>query len=115
MPFSEKTLEEFTCALASASPTPGGGGAAALSGALAAVLGNMVGNLTVGKSKYASVEPQIVLLNRQAEALRKEFLALIDEDAEAFEPLARAYSIPKDAPGRAKIMQTALARAVEPR
>lgn len=114
MPFSEKTLEEFTRALSSSSPTPGGGGASALAGALAAALGNMVGSLTVGKPKYASVEPQIILLNRQAEALRREFLARIDEDAEAFEPLAQAYAIPKDAPRRAEIMEVALARAVEP-
>ena len=114
MPFSEKTLEEFARALASASPTPGGGGASALAGALAAALGNMVGSLTVGKAKYALVEPQILLLNQQAEELRTELLALIDEDAEAFEPLARAYAIPKDSPGRAEIMEAALARAAEP-
>ena len=114
MSFSEKTLEEFTSALASASPAPGGGGASALAGALAAALGNMVGSLTVGKPRYAPAEPRLLLLNRQAEALRNEFLALIGEDAEAFEPLARAYAIPKNAPGRAKIMEAALARAAEP-
>lgn len=110
----EKNVDRFLETLASSAPTPGGGGAAALCGALGIALGNMVGSLTLGKKKYADVQEDITALNSRAEALRADFVALIDADAEAFAPLSRAYSIPKDAPGRDEIMESALLRAAEP-
>lgn len=110
----EKNIDKFLDELASSAPTPGGGGAAALCGALGIALGNMVGSLTLGKKKYADVQEDITALNSRAEALRADFAALIDADAEAFAPLSRAYSIPKDAPGRDEIMESALLRAAEP-
>ena len=110
----ERDVGKFLAALASAAPAPGGGGAAALCGALAIALGNMVGNLTLGKKKYAGVQDDITALNARAESLRLDFLALIDADAAAFEPLSRAYGIPKDDPGRAEIMEAALLRAAQP-
>lgn len=110
----EKNVDKFLEALASSAPTPGGGGAAALCGALAIALGNMVGSLTLGKKKYADVQDDILALNAKAEALRLNFVALVDADAEAFAPLAKAYSIPKDAPERAEVMEAALKRAAEP-
>ena len=110
----EKNVDKFLEVLASSSPTPGGGGAAALCGALAIALGNMVGNLTLGKKKYADVQDDIAALNQRAEALRLNFVALIDADAEAFAPLSRAYGIPKDDPTRAEVMEAALKRAAEP-
>ncbi len=110
----EKNVDRFLERLASSAPTPGGGGAAALCGALGIALGNMVGSLTLGKKKYADVQEDITALNSRAEALRADFVALIDADAEAFAPLSRAYSIPKDATGRDEIMESALLRAAEP-
>lgn len=110
----EKNVDKFLETLASSAPTPGGGGAAALCGALAIALGNMVGNLTLGKKKYADVQEDIAALNSRAEALRADFVALIDADAAAFAPLSRAYGIPKDDPARAEIMEAALKRAAEP-
>ena len=110
----EKNVDKFLETLASSAPTPGGGGAAALCGALAIALGNMVGSLTLGKKKYADVQEDILALNARAETLRADFVALIDADAEAFAPLAKAYSIPKDAPERAEVMEAALKRAAEP-
>lgn len=107
-------MQNFLAALASKAPTPGGGGAAALCGAVGIALGNMVGNLTLGKKKYAEVQEDIAALNAKAEALREEFLALIDADAEAFEPLSKAYGIPKDDPTRGEVMEAALMRAAEP-
>ena len=109
----EKNIDKFLEALASSAPTPGGGGAAALCGALAIALGNMVGNLTLGKKKYADVQEDIAELNANAEALRAGFVALVDADAEAFAPLSRAYSIPKDDPARDEIMEPALLKAAE--
>ncbi|MFR6023859.1 MAG: cyclodeaminase/cyclohydrolase family protein [Oscillospiraceae bacterium] len=110
----EKNIDRFLEALASSAPTPGGGGAAALCGALGIALGNMVGSLTLGKKKYADVQEDIQALNAEAEALRADFVTLIDADAEAFAPLSRAYGIPKDDPSRAEVMETALKRAAEP-
>lgn len=110
----EKNIDKFLEALASSAPTPGGGGAAALCGALGIALGNMVGSLTLGKKKYADVQEDIAALNSRAEALRADFVALVDADAEAFAPLSRAYSIPKDTPGRDEVMEAALKRAAEP-
>lgn len=109
----EKNIDKFLAELASSAPTPGGGGAAALCGALGIALGNMVGNLTLGKKKYADVQEDIAELNAKAESLRAEFVALVNADAEAFAPLSRAYSIPKDDPARDEIMEPALLRAAE--
>ncbi len=100
MTMTEMTLSGFAETLASKAPTPGGGGACALAGALGAALGSMVGELTVGKNKYAAVETEMRDLTARAKALSGKLLAMIDGDAAAFEPLSRAYGIPKDDPGR---------------
>ena len=110
----ERDIQNFLAELASKAPTPGGGGAAALCGAVGVALGNMVGNLTLGKKKYAEVQEDIAALNAKAESLREDFLALIDADAEAFEPLSKAYGIPKDEPARGEVMEAALLAAVQP-
>ena len=105
---ADRTLREFTDELASNAPVPGGGGAAALVGAVGIALGDMVGELTTGKKKYADVEEDIQRLMAEAKAVKDEFIRLIDADAEAFAPLAKAYGIPKDDPERDKIMEEAL-------
>ncbi|GJN64482.1 cyclodeaminase/cyclohydrolase family protein [Faecalibacterium gallinarum] len=104
----EKPCTEFLSVLASKAAVPGGGGAAALVGAAGVALGNMVGCLTEGKKKYAAVEADIQRLNARAGELRRELEGLVEADAEAFAPLAKAYSIPKDDPARAEIMEKAL-------
>ena len=115
MEMIERACSQFLAELASKAPTPGGGGTAALVGAAGVALGNMVGNLTTGKKKYAAVEEKIQALNAKAETLRKELEALVQEDAEAFAPLAAAYGLPKDTPEQAadkeRVMETALTRA----
>jgi len=97
--------------LASKAAVPGGGGASALVGAVATALGNMVGSLTTGKKKYADVEADIVALKAKSDELQSELLELMDKDAEAFEPLSRAYGLPKDDPNRDSIMEAALRTA----
>lgn len=96
MDFSKKSCEEFVEVLASNAPVPGGGGAAALVGAIGTALGNMVGSLTVGKKKYADVEDEMQALKAKSDSLQKELLALIARDAEVFEPLSKAYGLPKE-------------------
>ena len=96
MSFSDKSCSEFVEVLASKAPVPGGGGASAMVGALATALGNMVGSLAVGKKKYAAVEEEMRALKDRCDRLQKDFLHLVERDAEVFEPLARAYSMPKN-------------------
>lgn len=74
----------------------GGGGASALVGAIGTALGNMVGSLTVGKKKYADVEAEMYELKAKADALQKDLLRLIERDAEVFEPLSKAYGMPRE-------------------
>lgn len=105
---AQQTCGGFLDALASKAPVPGGGGASALVGALGAALCTMVGNYTVGKKKYAEVEEDVKNLMARAEGLRSRLLALVDADAAAFEPLSKAYAIPKDDPGRAEVMEACL-------
>ena len=108
MKMIEKTVTAFTEELASPAPVPGGGGASALAGAIGISLGDMVGELTTGKKKYADVEEDIQDLMRRAQALRTKLLAFVDGDAEALAPLAKAYGIPKADPGRDTVMENAL-------
>lgn len=108
------SIEEFASKLASKDAVPGGGGASALVGALGAALASMVGNLTVGKHRYAAVEEDVRKLTVRANAAREKLLALIAEDARAFEPLSKAYGIPRDDPDRESVMEAALRRASEP-
>lgn len=85
----------FLEALGSSAPVPGGGGASAYGGALAAALCSMVGNLTAGKAAYEDVEEEVMGCLGRLSLLTARLLALIEEDAEAFLPLARAYGMPK--------------------
>ena len=101
------TCREFVSVLASDAPAPGGGGAAALVGAIGTALGNMVGSLTVGKKKYADVEAEIIALKAKCDALQKDLLDQVEADEVNFLPLAKAYGIPKDDPNRDKIMEEA--------
>ena len=96
MGFSTSRCDEFVEVLASKAPVPGGGGASALVGAVGTALGNMVGSLTVGKKKYADVEEEMYALKEKATALQNDFLRLIERDAEVFEPLAKAYGMPRE-------------------
>lgn len=96
MGFTKESCGTFVEMLAGKDPVPGGGGASALVGALGTALGNMVGSLTVGKKKYADVEEDILRLKTEADVLQQELLELVDKDAEVFEPLARAYGMPKE-------------------
>ena len=89
------SCQEFLEKLASNAPTPGGGGGAAMAGALAVALTSMVGNLTVGKEKFAQHEVEVQELLAKAEALRLELLNLVNADAEVFNSFMTCYRLPK--------------------
>lgn len=109
----DRTCREFTELLGSADPVPGGGGAAALVGALGAALCMMVGSLTSGKKAYANVELEIQRLLSESTALRRKMLECVEADAKGFLPLARAYRMKKDDPDREKALQKASEAACE--
>ena len=107
MDFAQASCTEFVTVLSSNAPVPGGGGASALVGAIGTALGNMVGSLTVGTKKYADVEEEIIALKAKCDQLQKDLLEQIAQDAIGFEPLSKAYGIPKDNPDRDKILEEA--------
>lgn len=117
MNFVELKCNEFVDVLASKAPVPGGGGASALVGAIGMALGNMVGSLTVGKKKYADVEEDIIALKARADKLQEELLVLVEKDAECFEPLSKAYGMPKSTPEeiaeKERVMEIVLKDACE--
>jgi glutamate formiminotransferase/formiminotetrahydrofolate cyclodeaminase len=104
-PAAEKTATplpaygtDFLDALAAGTSTPGGGSAAAFSGAAAAGLVSMVARLTIGKKKYVEIESKMQAILTQAEALRSELTQAIQQDATSFEGVMSAYKLPKDTP-----------------
>ncbi|MEC4184377.1 cyclodeaminase/cyclohydrolase family protein [Adlercreutzia sp. R21] len=103
---------EFIDALASKAPTPGGGGASAYVGALASALASMVGNLTVGKKKYADVEERVQSELLELEATRLRLLELVQADADAFAPLAAAYGMTRGTDEEAAAQKAALQAAL---
>ncbi|XPO23054.1 cyclodeaminase/cyclohydrolase family protein [Phosphitispora sp. TUW77] len=98
MSMLDKSCKDFIDVLASKAPVPGGGGAAAFGGVVGMALSNMVGNLTVGKKKYADVEDEVKELIEKGNKVIADLEALVDKDAEVFEPLSKAYGLPKDTP-----------------
>ena len=102
MDMTMETCRKFVEVLASDAPAPGGGGAAALVGAIGTALGNMV-----GKKKYAEVEAEIIALKAKCDALQTELLNQVEMDEVNFLPLAKAYGIPKDDPNRDAVMEEA--------
>jgi len=87
----DKSVKEFLEKVAEKTPTPGGGSVAALAGAIACSLAEMVCNLTIGKKKYASVEEEMKKLAKKMKQRRQEFLKLVEEDAKAFDEVMKAY------------------------
>ena len=109
-------LNAFLAELGSKAATPGGGGAAAVLGAVGASLSGMVAHLTIGKKKYAAVEADMQSLLARADALRVKLAEAIDADADAFDTLMRAYGLPKqseqDLAARDAAVQDALGSAI---
>lgn len=108
MELFNQTIVQFTESLASKTSVPGGGGAVAYAGALGIALGDMVGEFTLGKKAYADVEEDMKSFMERAQSLRVRFLECVHQDAVAFEPLSKAYSIPKDDPTREETLERCL-------
>lgn len=103
-----KSIKVFLDELASKSATPGGGSVSALMGAQGAALISMVCNLTIGKPKYAEIEPQMLELLSQAESLRSELTDLVKADIAVFDRLMATYSLPKDSEEEKSVRSAAI-------
>ena len=107
-PAWEWTIGEYLDRLASDEPVPGGGSVAALVGALAAALGSMVCNFTVGREKFAEQEEEVRGILAELEQRRGRLAELVQADMDAYQELRKAYRRPKLDPGRGAAIQEAL-------
>lgn len=111
------SVQDFLDQLAGRAPTPGGGSAAAIMGAMGAGLVSMVCNLTLGKAKYAAVEGDMLNLLEAAERARASLTALIAEDVVVFDQVMAAYGLPKGTDAeqqqRSAAIQSALQAATD--
>lgn len=111
MSYGPLPIEGFLDRLASHEPTPGGGTAAALAGATASALAEMVLQLTLGREKFKDAEPQLAPLLPDARELRAEFLRLADEDSRAYEAFVAAGRLPKGTSAEQDARKAAMQRA----
>ena len=107
-PQVENNKFAFLDELASGSPTPGGGSAAAFAGAQAAALASMVARLTIGKKKYSEVEFEMRQVLEASEKCRKKLTEIIAEDSQAFESLMTVMKLPKSSPEEVDFRDNAL-------
>ena len=113
----QSSVEKFLDELASGNPTPGGGSAAAVMGAMGAALVSMVCNVTLGKKGYEGVEAEMRAILHESEKVRRHLTAMVAEDIAAFDSILAAYKLPKatdeDKARRAGAIQAGLRRATE--
>jgi len=114
---TQGSVEKFLDDLASSAPTPGGGSAAAIMGAMGAALVSMVCNVSIGKKGCEAVGAELQAVHARSEALRLRLGAMVAEDVDAFDSLMAAYKLPKvsehDKARRAEAIQASLRRATE--
>lgn len=110
-------MDAFISEVAAAVPLPGGGSVAALAGALAAALGEMMAGLTEGRVKFASVQSRMAEAHASLTGLRGALRALVQEDAEAYRSLLNAMRMPRETEGqmagRAEAVQKAVRGATD--
>jgi len=117
MSLTKLTVEDFVNELASDSPTPGGGSASALAGAMAAAMVEMACNLTVGREKFQDVEGELQTVLARAKELREKMLEAVDEDTKAYDAVSQAYKLAKNTDAekaeRTAAIQAALQHATD--
>ena len=110
---SDLSIREFMAETASKSPVPGGGSVAALSGAIAASLSEMVANLTIGKKGFDAVAEEMQAIAANASEIRDRLTADIDRDSEAFDQVMVAFRLPKDTPDEKETRTQAIQYAMK--
>jgi glutamate formiminotransferase/formiminotetrahydrofolate cyclodeaminase len=112
-PAGGATAQDFLDAIASSDPVPGGGSVSAYAGALSAALSRMVAGLTIGRKKYAAVEPEMTVIAANAERLSSALSQLVQKDADAYAQVSAAYKLSKDSPERSAAITKALVGAAQ--
>ncbi len=107
-----ESVSGFVASVASNAPAPGGGSVSAHVGMLGAALAQMVSGLTVGRKKYAAVEPEMKELALEAVALGNTLATLVAEDSAAYTVVTDAYKLPKDTPEQVAARDAAIQRAL---
>jgi methenyltetrahydrofolate cyclohydrolase len=114
---TQRSVVTFLDDLASSAPTPGGGSAAAVIGAMGAALVSMVCNVTLGKKGQEAVAPEMQSVRDESERLRARLTAMVADDVAAFDGLMAAYRLPKGSDDekslRAEAIQSTLRAATE--
>ena len=105
---AHNTIVDFLNAAAAKQPAPGGGSAAAMAGALAAAMGEMVLNYSVGKKNLARYEEELKSALAELTRARGLLLGLMVEDQQAYEALTAAKKLPESSPTRQKDFDVAL-------
>ena len=110
---TQLTVRDYVAKLASGEPTPGGGSGAALAGALGAALGEMVGNFTVGKEKFAAVENDVRRILDSLGLQRVKLLELTDADAGAYAKVGAAYAMPRETDDEKAVRKASIEEALK--
>jgi formiminotetrahydrofolate cyclodeaminase len=114
---TQQTVATFLDELASSAPTPGGGSAAAIMGAMGAALISMVCNVTLGKKGHEAVQAEMKMVRDESEKLRAALTSMVADDIAAFDGLMSAYRLPKasddEKSRRAEAIQISLSAATE--
>lgn len=113
MKLADMQVTEFVNIMASDAPAPGGGSAAALSGALGAALTAMVCTLTIGKKKYADVQDLALESQKKADDLKARFVDVMDRDTEAFNAVSAVFAMPKDTDEQKAARKAAMQEALK--
>lgn len=110
-------FRKLVAVAASDAPTPGGGSVSALVGALGVAMTAMVGNLTVGKPKFAEVESHVKAITGAAYFIINRLEKLVAADIAAFGKFMEVYRMPKNTDEekaqREELMQKALKTATD--
>ncbi|HEX6573675.1 MAG TPA: cyclodeaminase/cyclohydrolase family protein, partial [Gemmatimonadaceae bacterium] len=109
---SSTTAQEFLAAIASSDPVPGGGSVSAYAGALSSALVRMVAGLTIGRKKYAAVEPEMTIVATNAEQLAENLSRLVERDADAYAAVSAAYKLPKESESAQSARKDAITKAL---
>lgn len=112
MEYKNITIEEFINVTAGKDPVPGGGSVSALAGTLAAALGKMVTGLTIGRKKYADVQPDMEALAPEFDNAISMLLQAIADDAAAYDTVFNAYKLPKETDEEKAVRKAAIQEAL---
>jgi len=110
--YLDKPLKDYLDRLAAGTPSPGGGSAAALAGALAAALTCMVANFTVGREKFRTVEGRVREILTRAEEIRQDLTRLVEKDTEVYDEVSAAYRLPRQTDEEKERRREAIDRAL---